>query len=78
MKHGDGRYLAPPDLDPAQVVLRYLENPNGSVDDIGGVCNEAGNVMGLMPHPEHAVDPLRGPTGGAAIFRSLGFLPVPA
>jgi hypothetical protein len=41
----------PPDLDPAQVVLRYVDNPNGSVGDIAGVCNEPGNVMGLMPHP---------------------------
>ncbi len=71
IKHGDGRYLAPPDLDPAQVVLRYLDNPNGSVDDIAGVCNEAGNVMGLMPHPEHAVDPLLGSDHGALILASL-------
>ena len=56
-----------------QVVLRYApgENPNGSVRDVAGITNAAGNVMGLMPHPEHAVDPLRGPTGGAAIFSSL-------
>jgi phosphoribosylformylglycinamidine synthase subunit PurQ / glutaminase len=71
VKHGDGRYLPPPDLDPAQVVLRYLENPNGSVDDIAGVCNEAGNVMGLMPHPEHAVDPLLGSDDGALLLASL-------
>jgi phosphoribosylformylglycinamidine synthase subunit PurQ / glutaminase len=71
VKHGDGRYMPPPDLDPAQVVLRYRDNPNGSVDDIAGVCNEQGNVMGLMPHPEHAVDPLTGPTGGLAIFESI-------
>ena len=85
VKHTTGRYYAPdPELDrmeeTGQVVLRYApgQNPNGSVRDIAGVMNEAGNVMGLMPHPEHAVDPLRGPTGGAAIFRSLGSLPVPA
>ena len=71
VKHGDGRYLPPPDLDPAQVVLRYVDNPNGSVGDIAGVCNEAGNVMGLMPHPEHAVDPLLGSTDGALILGSL-------
>ena len=71
IKHGDGRYLPPPDLDPRQVVLRYLDNPNGSVDDIAGVCNEAGNVMGLMPHPEHAVDPLLGSDHGALILASL-------
>jgi phosphoribosylformylglycinamidine synthase subunit PurQ / glutaminase len=71
VKHGDGRYLAPPDLDPAQVVLRYVDNPNGSMDGIAGVCNEAGNVMGLMPHPEHAVDPLLGSDHGALLLASL-------
>jgi phosphoribosylformylglycinamidine synthase subunit PurQ / glutaminase len=71
VKHGDGRYLAPPGLDPTQVVLRYVDNPNGSVGDIAGVCNEAGNVMGLMPHPEHAVDPLLGSDDGALLLASL-------
>ena len=71
VKHGDGRYVPPPDLDPAQIVLRYLENPNGSVDAIAGVCNAAGNVMGLMPHPEHAVDPLLGSDDGALLLASL-------
>ncbi|MHB8470654.1 MAG: phosphoribosylformylglycinamidine synthase subunit PurQ [Gaiellaceae bacterium] len=71
VKHGDGRYVPPPDLDPAQIVLRYADNPNGSVDDIAGVCNERGNVMGLMPHPEHAVDPLLGSADGALILASL-------
>ena len=71
VKHGDGRYLPPPDLDPAQVVLRYVDNPNGSIDGIAGVCNEAGNVMGLMPHPEHAVDPLLGSDDGALLLASL-------
>jgi phosphoribosylformylglycinamidine synthase len=71
VKHGDGRYLPPPDLDPVQVVLRYVDNPNGSVGGIAGVCNEAGNVMGLMPHPEHAVDPLLGSDDGALLLASL-------
>jgi phosphoribosylformylglycinamidine synthase I len=71
VKHGDGRYLPPPDLDPSQVVLRYVDNPNGSVQDIAGVCNEAGNVLGLMPHPEHAVDPLLGSDDGALLLASL-------
>jgi len=71
IKHGDGRYVPPADLDPSQVVFRYLEDCNGSVDDIAGVCNEAGNVVGLMPHPEHAVDPLLGSADGALIFASL-------
>jgi phosphoribosylformylglycinamidine synthase subunit PurQ / glutaminase len=71
VKHGDGRYLPRPGLDPTQVVLRYVENPNGSMDGIAGVCNEAGNVMGLMPHPEHAVDPLLGSDDGALLLASL-------
>ena len=71
VKHGDGRYVPPPDLDPRQVVLRYGDNPNGSVDAIAGVCNEAGNVMGLMPHPEHAVDRLLGSDDGALLLASL-------
>jgi phosphoribosylformylglycinamidine synthase subunit PurQ / glutaminase len=71
VKHGDGRYLAPDDLDPAQVVLRYLDDPNGSSEGIAGICNEAGNVMGLMPHPEHAVDPLLGSDHGALLLASL-------
>src|SRR4051812_27992521 len=71
VKHGEGRYLPPPDLDPRQVVLRYTAECNGSVDDIAGVCNAAGNVMGLMPHPEHAVDPLLGSADGGLLFASL-------
>jgi phosphoribosylformylglycinamidine synthase len=71
VKHGDGHYLPPPDLDASQVVLRYVDNPNGSIDGIAGVCNEAGNVMGLMPHPEHAVDPLLGSDHGALLLASL-------
>jgi phosphoribosylformylglycinamidine synthase subunit PurQ / glutaminase len=72
VKHGEGCYIAPPDLD-GRVVLRYAagENPNGSIDDIAGVVSERGNVMGLMPHPEHAVDPLLGSTDGALILGSL-------
>jgi phosphoribosylformylglycinamidine synthase len=53
------------------VVLRYEENPNGSVDDIAGVCNAAGNVVGLMPHPERACDMLTGALDGAPLLRSL-------
>jgi phosphoribosylformylglycinamidine synthase subunit PurQ / glutaminase len=72
VKHGEGCYIAPPDLD-GRVVLRYApgDNPNGSIDDIAGVVNERGNVMGLMPHPEHAVDPLLGSADGALILSSL-------
>ena len=59
VKHGEGRYVVdePKRLwDNDQVVLTYDDNPNGSIDEIAGVCNEAGNVVGMMPHPEHAVD----------------------
>jgi phosphoribosylformylglycinamidine synthase subunit PurQ / glutaminase len=70
VKHTSGRYHCP---HPVRVVLRYApgENPNGSQDDIAGVCNEAGNVFGLMPHPEHAVDPLTGSADGLSIFESI-------
>ena len=73
VKHGEGCYIPPPDLHPEQVVLRYATgaNPNGSVDGIAGVVSEAGNVMGLMPHPEHAVDALVGSTDGALVLGSL-------
>jgi phosphoribosylformylglycinamidine synthase len=77
-KHGEGCYFAPPDMladleANDQIVLRYVaaENPNGSVADIAGVTNRRGNVMGLMPHPEHAVDPLVGSVDGASILGSL-------
>jgi phosphoribosylformylglycinamidine (FGAM) synthase-like amidotransferase family enzyme len=52
-------------------VLRYGEPCNGSVGDVAGVCNANGNVMGLMPHPEHAVDPLLGSADGALLLASL-------
>jgi phosphoribosylformylglycinamidine synthase len=73
VKHGEGCYLPPPGLPAEQIALRYEPgaNPNGSVDDIAGVVNEAGNVMGLMPHPEHAIDPLLGSEDGALILGSL-------
>jgi phosphoribosylformylglycinamidine synthase len=78
VKHGEGCWFADEALlaeleASGQIVLRYAagENPNGSVADVAGVCNEAGNVLGLMPHPEHAVDPLLGSTDGAAILGSL-------
>jgi phosphoribosylformylglycinamidine synthase len=78
VKHGEGRYYAPSQmLDEleagGQVAFRYApgQNPNGSVRDIAGVVNERGNVLGLMPHPEHAVDPLTGGSiDGLRIFQS--------
>ena len=54
-----------------RIVLRYVDNPNGSVDDIAGICNRAGNVVGLMPHPERASDPLLGSTDGLVLLRAL-------
>ena len=76
VKHGEGCYFADDELlaeleSNGQVALRYEENPNGSIDDIAGVTNAEGNVFGLMPHPEHAVDPLLGSTDGASILGSL-------
>jgi phosphoribosylformylglycinamidine synthase subunit PurQ / glutaminase len=77
VKHGEGCWYAPPELVEelearGQIVLRYAgDNPNGSLGDVAGVCNEAGNVVGLMPHPEHAVDPLLGSGDGALILASL-------
>jgi phosphoribosylformylglycinamidine synthase len=78
LKNGEGRYVADDDtLDrlegDGRVVFRYLgANPNGSLRDIAGIRNEAGNVVGLMPHPEHAIDDLTGPgTDGLAMFVSV-------
>jgi phosphoribosylformylglycinamidine synthase len=78
VKHGEGCWFADPgaldELEQAgSIALRYAagENPNGSVGDVAGVTNGDGNVFGLMPHPEHAVDPLLGSTDGALILGSL-------
>ena len=73
VKHGEGCYHPPPDLAEERIVLRYAadENPNGSFGDVAGIVNEEGNVMGLMPHPEHAVDPLLGSGDGALVLASL-------
>jgi phosphoribosylformylglycinamidine synthase subunit PurQ / glutaminase len=73
VKHGEGCYHAPPDLPDEQIALRYApgENPNGSERDIAAVVSAEGNVLGLMPHPEHAVDPLLGSGDGALVLASL-------
>jgi phosphoribosylformylglycinamidine synthase subunit PurQ / glutaminase len=78
VKHQAGRYYAPAEVLESmeahdQILLRYApgHNPNGSVADIAGVRNAAGNVMGLMPHPEHAVDPLTGSADGGVVFEAL-------
>jgi len=74
--HHDGNYNADEDtLDRiegnGQIVFRYGRNPNGSARDIAGVINESGNVMGMMPHPERAIDTKHGGTDGLALFESL-------
>jgi phosphoribosylformylglycinamidine synthase len=75
--HGEGRYYADAETlaqieDNQQVLFRYLgENPNGSLNDIAGICNQKGNVMGMMPHPERASDPILGGTDGLTLFKSL-------
>ena len=76
IKHGEGAWYAPPELVAEleanrQIVLRYEECPNGAVADVAGLVNEHGNVMGLMPHPEHAVFPLLGSTDGRLLLGSL-------
>ncbi len=83
--HGDGNFVAGPEElnrmhDHGQIVLRYCDehgdttpaaNPNGSVDNIAGVCNEAGNVFGLMPHPERCAEPELGGVDGLGVWRAL-------
>ncbi|MEP7059742.1 MAG: phosphoribosylformylglycinamidine synthase subunit PurQ [Actinomycetota bacterium] len=85
IKHGEGQFVATraqlAEIEGAgRVVFRYADarglvsedvNPNGSIGNIAGVRNDRGNVVGLMPHPEHAVDPDVGPTGGQGMFASL-------
>ena len=81
VKHTSGRYYAPEDqLADLNVVFRYAHdgNPNGSTNDIAGVANAEGNVVGLMPHPEHAVDALTGSTDGLKLFESAVRERVPA
>ena len=83
--HGEGCYYADPDTlqdleDHGQVVFRYCNttgeptpesNPNGSLNNIAGICNRQGNVLGMMPHPERVADPLLGGTDGLALFQSV-------
>jgi phosphoribosylformylglycinamidine synthase subunit PurQ / glutaminase len=78
LKSGEGAYAADPGTlagleGSGQIVIRYADpNPNGSAGAIAGVCNAEGNVVGLMPHPEHAVDPLTGPSAdGLGFFASV-------
>jgi phosphoribosylformylglycinamidine synthase I len=83
--HGEGCYYADPDTlaaleDNSQVVLRYCgpdgtvdeaHNPNGSLHNIAGICNPSGNILGMMPHPERAADPILGSTDGLTLFQSV-------
>ena len=76
VKHGEGCWYADEELyreleAAGQLVLRYAEDCNGSVGDVAGVCNERRNVVGLMPHPEHAVDPLLGSGDGALLLAGI-------
>tara|TARA_B110000438_G_C15727759_1_gene612797 strand:- start:14 stop:676 length:663 start_codon:yes stop_codon:yes gene_type:complete len=76
INHFEGNYTCDAETlarlrDEDRVVLRYVDNPNGSVDDIAGVCNEGRNVVGLMPHPERACDELLGSADGAVLVSSL-------
>lgn len=77
--HGEGRYIIDQDglkriQDQNQIAFRYVDNPNGSIDDIAGVVNEAGNVLGLMPHPERATKELLGGNDGLLILRALSLV----
>jgi phosphoribosylformylglycinamidine synthase I len=76
VKHGEGAWFADEGTfvglaARGQIVLRYAEDVNGSLGNVAGVLNEAGNVMGLMPHPEHAVDPLLGSADGGLLLAAL-------
>ena len=85
VSHGEGNYFASgkqlEEIEKkAQVVFRYVDaqgtqaagsNPNGSVQDIAGICNDRGNVVGLMPHPDRAIEALLGSTDGRAMFESV-------
>ena len=74
--NGDGRFYADAETlerleDQGRVVFRYLDNPNGSANDIAAIMNDRGNVLGMMPHPDRCADPALGRTGGWAFFQSL-------
>jgi phosphoribosylformylglycinamidine synthase len=76
VNHFEGNYTCDDETlarlrDEDRVVLRYVENPNGSIDDIAGICNEGRNVVGLMPHPERASSDLLGSADGLPLLRSL-------
>mgnify|MGYP002720436663 CR=1 FL=1 len=81
--HGEGNYYADPETIAAlegegRVVFRYVDNPNGSLNDIAGIVNARGNVLGMMPHPERAVEALLGSEDGRGLFDSLVRAQAPA
>lgn len=74
--HGEGNYYASHDVlnelrDHGRIVFEYMDNPNGSLAGIAGICNEAGNILGMMPHPERAMEELLGGEDGRKIFESI-------
>ncbi|MFN7251349.1 MAG: phosphoribosylformylglycinamidine synthase subunit PurQ [Anaerobacillus sp.] len=74
--HGEGNYYCDAETlkcleENSQIVFKYKNNPNGSISDIAGITNEQGNVLGMMPHPERAVDPLLGSKDGLLLFKSI-------
>lgn len=76
VSHSEGNFRISDDglkqlKDNGQIAFRYTENPNGSMDDIAGIVNQAGNILGMMPHPERATDPVNGNTDGRLILDSL-------
>lgn len=76
INHFEGNYTCDSDTlrmleDEDRIVLRYVDNPNGSMGDVAGICNSAGNVVGLMPHPERACDGLLGSSDGAVLLQSF-------
>lgn len=76
INHFEGNYTASPETvkmlqDQGQIVFRYVDNPNGSVDDIAGICSPEGNVVGLMPHPERASNSLLGSDDGLVMLSSM-------
>ncbi len=76
VNHFEGNYVCDPDTlralhDDDRIVVRYVDNPNGSLDDIAGISNETGNVVGLMPHPERASSALLGSADGVVLLQSL-------
>ena len=76
INHFEGNYTCSPETlaelrADERIILRYVDNPNSAIDDIAGICNEGRNVVGLMPHPERASNPLLGSTDGIPLLRSL-------